>query len=147
MFQLKSKGFFFQPIAFETMGVWGPSTQELIRDLSQRISTQTGEPRVGEFLRQRISIEIQRGNAMFVRGRSSMTWNSNIRQAWPPSPLIDGPFWSFKLFLFLFVSGFRVCSCCCEFWRFCQHDFLLPYNSSSVFIYTAEPWPVFHGTD
>ena len=39
-----------------------------MRDLSQRIATQTGEPRAGEFLRQRISIEIQRENAISVLG-------------------------------------------------------------------------------
>ena len=60
--------FFFQPIAFETMGVWGPPAHEFLKDLSNRVANQTGEPRACEYLRQRISIEIQRGNAIFVLG-------------------------------------------------------------------------------
>ena len=67
--------FYFQPAAFETMGVWGPSTTEFLKDLSQRIAHQTGEPRAGEYLRQRISIEIQRGNAISVLGTAESRKN------------------------------------------------------------------------
>jgi hypothetical protein len=58
----------FCPIAFETFGPWGPAAKELFHDIGRRVLLRSGEPRTMEFLRQRISIEIQRGNAASVLG-------------------------------------------------------------------------------
>ena len=64
--------FHFAPIGLETFGPWGKSASKLLADISRRIAERTGEPRSGEFLRQRISIEIQRGNAVSVLGTTDM---------------------------------------------------------------------------
>ncbi|XP_055329947.1 uncharacterized protein LOC129582458 [Paramacrobiotus metropolitanus] len=60
--------YIFAPIAFETMGSWGPSAIALIKELGKRLRDHTGEKRSHEFLRQRLSLEIQRGNAASVMG-------------------------------------------------------------------------------
>ena len=63
--------FNFTPLAFETLGPWGLKTKETIAEIGRRIADRTGEPRATEFLRQRISIEIQRGNAACVLNTAS----------------------------------------------------------------------------
>ena len=60
------KNFAFCPVGFETFGPWGDSAKELIAEIGRRITEHTGERRATEFLRQRISIEIERGNAISV---------------------------------------------------------------------------------
>jgi hypothetical protein len=60
--------FIFGPLAFETFGPWGPECKLLIGEIGRKITERTGEKRSSEFLRQRISIEIQRGNAACVFG-------------------------------------------------------------------------------
>ena len=57
-----------QPVAFETLGVIGPSTDSFLHDLGKRIERASGDRRATEFLLQRVSIEIQRGNAAAVQG-------------------------------------------------------------------------------
>ena len=58
----------FVPIAVETMGAWGADALALTAELGGRIAALTGEPRSTSFLRQRLDIAIQRGNAAAVRG-------------------------------------------------------------------------------
>ena len=58
----------FSPAAFETFGPWGPGAKDLINEIGRRAFLRSGEPRTMNFLRQRISIEIQRGNAASVLG-------------------------------------------------------------------------------
>ncbi|OWA54844.1 hypothetical protein BV898_19237 [Hypsibius exemplaris] len=58
----------FGPLAFETFGPWGPETKTLIGEIAEKMKEQTGAKRSLEYLRQRISIEIQRGNATCVFG-------------------------------------------------------------------------------
>src|SRR5208337_5510036 len=60
--------YIFYPLGMETFGAWGPAAKELISAIGNRIKERTGEPRSSEFLRQRISIELQRGNAASVLG-------------------------------------------------------------------------------
>ncbi|XP_055354800.1 uncharacterized protein LOC129600343 [Paramacrobiotus metropolitanus] len=48
---------------------FGPETTGLLNVLGKMIQQQSGEPRALEFLRQRISIEIQRGNAASIMGQ------------------------------------------------------------------------------
>jgi len=60
--------FLFAPLAFETFGPWGPMTRDLIFTIGNKITERTGEKRASEFLRQRISIDVQRGNAECVLG-------------------------------------------------------------------------------
>ena len=63
-----SQDYHFIPLGFETMGHWGSSAVEFIRELGAKLAVVTGEPRSTAFLKQRLSIAIQRGNAAAVRG-------------------------------------------------------------------------------
>ncbi len=58
----------FIPLAFETLGAWGEQARVFIAQLGRRIADVSGDVRETEFLRQRLSIAIQRGNALSVRG-------------------------------------------------------------------------------
>ena len=52
----------------ETSGVLGEAAVDFTRDLGRRLCKATGEPRSREFLFQRISVAVQRGNAAAVLG-------------------------------------------------------------------------------
>jgi hypothetical protein len=54
----------FYPLAFETMGPINSAGQEFLSDLGHRISLVTDDPRETSFLFQRISIALQRFNAV-----------------------------------------------------------------------------------
>ena len=54
----------FVPIAIEIGGAWNELTLEFITELGRRISGVTQEPRETQFLFQRLSISLQRGNAV-----------------------------------------------------------------------------------
>jgi len=64
----QSQDIIFMPIAIETLGTWGPSAEELCKDIGSRLSVITGEPRSSQFLKQRLSLAVQRGNAAAVSG-------------------------------------------------------------------------------
>jgi len=75
----------FSPFVFETLGVWGLEAASLVLELYRRIAVITGEPRSASFLRQRIDVEFQRGNAA-----SSWSWYSSntssltsMQSSWP----------------------------------------------------------------
>jgi hypothetical protein len=58
----------FVPIAIETLGAIGEDEADFIRRLGRRITAASGERRATEFLLQRLSVAIQRGNAMSLMG-------------------------------------------------------------------------------
>lgn len=58
----------FVPIGIETSGSWGEEGLNFVKQLGRRIATVTKDPRSGTFLLQRISLAIQRGNAICVLG-------------------------------------------------------------------------------
>ena len=58
----------FVPIAFETVGTWGKEADCIIAAIGKKIANCSGETRSLDFLRQRISVELQRGNAASVLG-------------------------------------------------------------------------------
>ena len=70
--------FIVQPIGFETMGSWGESAKAFLTEVSSRVKQVTGNARAMEFLRQRVGIEIQRGNAAAVMGTvdSTKEWSN-----------------------------------------------------------------------
>ncbi|XP_055345638.1 uncharacterized protein LOC129593381 isoform X2 [Paramacrobiotus metropolitanus] len=70
--------YIFAALAFETFGPWGKSASALVKEIGKRLQQHTGEPRSHEFLRQRLSIEIQRGNAASVLGTIDLT--DNLRE-------------------------------------------------------------------
>ena len=55
-----------EPIAIETSGAFGPSTKIIVNEIGKRISEKTGEKRECIWLKQRLSIVIQRGNALSI---------------------------------------------------------------------------------
>ena len=57
--------FHFVPICVETMGVWGPKGYKFIKEVGKLISDKTMD-RSTSFLRQSISMEIQRGNCASI---------------------------------------------------------------------------------
>ena len=67
----------FIPIAIETLGVPGDEALSFFHDLGQRIAVATAEPRSFQFLMQRLSVAIQRGNAACIIGTvtSSAGWD------------------------------------------------------------------------
>jgi hypothetical protein len=72
-----SPHYHFTPIAVETLGAIGQEALTFFLDLGRRIATITAEPRSLQFLLQRLSVAIQRGNAACVLGtvQSSNGWD------------------------------------------------------------------------
>ena len=58
----------FVPLTFETLGVWGVEAVAFVAELGRRMTAVTGDPRETAFFRQRLSVEIQLGNAIACRG-------------------------------------------------------------------------------
>ena len=58
----------FVPLAFETLGGWGPSTASFLDELGKRLIAATGDKRAKDFLFQRLSVAILHGNAASVLG-------------------------------------------------------------------------------
>ena len=64
----RSGDYAFAPIAIETLGAWGPSALNITAEIGGRIARCTGDIRSTAFLRQRLDIAIQKGNAVAVHG-------------------------------------------------------------------------------
>jgi hypothetical protein len=60
--------YIFAPIAIETLGVWGPSALAICAEIGGRIAERTGDIRSVAFLKQRLGVAVQRGNASAVMG-------------------------------------------------------------------------------
>ena len=56
----------FEPLAFETTGVFGPKTLNTIKEIGRRLVSEMGEPRRSLWLKQRLAIAILRGNATSI---------------------------------------------------------------------------------
>ena len=56
------------PQAFETLGSWGKQASDFVSELGRRLTVVTGERRETSYLRQRLSIAIQRGNSIACQG-------------------------------------------------------------------------------
>ena len=65
-YQELSRDFFFTPVASETMGSWGESSLGFLKDLGSRVAAVSGDKRETSWLFQRLSIAIQRGNAISI---------------------------------------------------------------------------------
>ena len=62
------ENYLFTPLAFESLGCMGPETKKFVNKLGSLIRAATGEKRSTDYLLQRISIAIQRGNAACILG-------------------------------------------------------------------------------
>ena len=60
--------YLFVPVALETTGVFGKDGLRFVREIGRRVTTSTGDQRSTSFLIQRISLAIQRGNAISIQG-------------------------------------------------------------------------------
>ena len=59
----------FVPLAFETLGAWGVEAAAFVAELGRRMTAATGDPREDVVPpSQRLSVTIQRGNAIACRG-------------------------------------------------------------------------------
>ena len=58
----------FCPISIETMGAMGPRSLTLVKEVGRRIMAETGEAKSTDYLLQRLSIAVQRGNCASVLG-------------------------------------------------------------------------------
>ena len=62
--------YIFVPIAVESLGTWGPSASELCKEVGARLAMFSGDSRALPFLRQRLGLAVQRGNAASISGTS-----------------------------------------------------------------------------
>ena len=62
------KSYIFQPLSFETLGPINSSGHSFILELGRRIAAISGDLRATTFLYQRLSITVQRFNAVAFRG-------------------------------------------------------------------------------
>lgn len=67
------KVYMFVPKAIETVGSLGHMGIKYIKELGRKIKEKTGEKRSSQYLFQRISMDIQRGNAASILGKLSST--------------------------------------------------------------------------
>src|SRR5213083_771275 len=58
----------FVPMAIESLGAWGPAAAEICKDIGSRLSLSSGDTRALPFLRQRLGLAVQRGNAAAISG-------------------------------------------------------------------------------
>ena len=65
---LMGSSYHFVPVAVETSGTFGPEARSCFRDLGARIKHASGDKMAHNFLIQRISVAIQRGNCMAILG-------------------------------------------------------------------------------
>jgi len=68
VYQDISAGVDFIPVVIESSGVWGQHAMELVLEIGRRLSEVSHEPRSTSFLRQRLAVAVQRGNASSIIG-------------------------------------------------------------------------------
>lgn len=66
------KDYHFTPLAFETIGLMGSDTRIFLNKLGKLIKKETSEKRSLDFLMQKLSTAIQRGNASCVLGTGNL---------------------------------------------------------------------------
>ena len=69
--ELINNGYIFQPVALEIQGSLGESNEISIRRLSKMLCRSHADQPAGSFLKQRISMALQIGNAACVLGTVS----------------------------------------------------------------------------
>jgi len=58
--------YYFQPVAIETTGVYGKSTAPFLSCLEKKLVVISGDPREGQWLHQRLSLAVVRGNTTSI---------------------------------------------------------------------------------
>ena len=62
-----TRNYIFQPVAVEHLGGLGTDFDDFLKQLCRNIIAETDDKRAGTFLRQRLSLAVQIGNAAIVR--------------------------------------------------------------------------------
>ena len=96
----------FTPVAIETAGPFRPETFSFLRDLGCRLKQVTGEAKSFSYLRQHLSVTVQRGNATAVMGTMGGTTPSVDFCSWLPFLLwgaLSASPWTIWLFLCVFM--------------------------------------------
>ena len=62
------RAYHFVPVAIETLGVFGDEAAMLLREIGRRLISTTKDTRQFSYLKQRVSVAIQRGNAASILG-------------------------------------------------------------------------------
>jgi len=62
--RLPTKMWIFVPVAIESAGTWNHQTVELVQELGRRMTAVTEDIREATYLFQRMSVALQRGNAV-----------------------------------------------------------------------------------
>ena len=65
-YQDVSENYRFEPVAIETSGAIGPSTSRFLSELGKKIVSKTGERRASQWMYQRLSVAVMRGNAASI---------------------------------------------------------------------------------
>ena len=65
--RLASSTHIFCPFAIETAGAWHETAIEVTQEIGRRITVVTEDTRKTEFLFQRLSMALQRGNAVYFQ--------------------------------------------------------------------------------
>ena len=68
-----AKRYNFCPIGMETMGSWGPEARNIIGEIGKKLISNTNEICAAAFSKQKISLEIQLGNAISVLGTAPVS--------------------------------------------------------------------------
>ena len=68
LYQELEKEYLFIPIAIETLGSWGQAGLKFIKELGRQIQEKSGEKRATQYLFQRCSMAVQRGNSASILG-------------------------------------------------------------------------------
>jgi len=58
--------YYFQPVAFKTTGVHGKPTAPLLSIIAKKLVDISGDPREGQWLHQRLSLVVVRGNTASI---------------------------------------------------------------------------------
>ena len=67
-YQNLETNYIFYPVGIETFGAWGPSATKLIDEIGKKLFEVTREVKSTSYLKERISVAIQRGNAAALLG-------------------------------------------------------------------------------
>lgn len=72
------KNYFFAPVSFETFGTMGSDTKKFIDAIGKHLQIVTGDLRAKDYFLQRISVELQRGNAVSILCTSKNVDNGTV---------------------------------------------------------------------
>ena len=69
-----SSSYLFSPIAIESLGALGPLSRKIVKEIGRRLCNSSHDKRAHSFLLQRLSVAVQRGNALMVQDTLPSTY-------------------------------------------------------------------------